>query len=50
MAILLDQPTRRFGKEPDCEAKDQDRDDVEGNGKSPSERPLTAVHVADAER
>ena len=50
VAILLNQPTRRFWEEPDCEGEDQDRDDVEGNGKSPPEAPLTAIHVADAER
>ena len=50
MAILLDQPTRRFWEEPDCEAEDQDRNDVECNGKSPPEASLTAIDVADAER
>ena len=50
VAILLDQPARRFWEEPDCEGEDQDRDGIEGNGKSPPEAPLPAIHVADAER
>ena len=49
VAILLDQPTRRLWEEPDGEGEDQNRDQIEANGESPPEAPLTAIHVADAE-
>lgn len=40
----LDQPSRRLGEEPDSGEKNQQEDNLEGDGESPTESRLAAVN------